>query len=134
MANNEKEQSNTRQKGSVAEDFAANYIKSQGYDIIDKNFYIRGGEIDIVAKKGDLIIFVEVRSWDRVFWENGTPLETVNPAKIRKIQKTALFYIQKKNINLQKTMIRFDVAGLTKEGDSYKIEYIENAFPYGGWR
>ena len=120
---------NTREYGAEAELFTAKWLKEQGYVILDRNYYIRGGEIDIIAQKDDYVVFVEVRSWDREFWEGGTPLETIGPAKISHIIKTALFYIQKKRICLQTYNIRFDVAGLIRNpAGSWDIDYLENAF------
>jgi len=120
---------NRREYGAGAEKSAAKWLKENGYTILDMNFYIRGGELDIVAQKDDTVAFVEVRSWDREFWENGTPLETINEAKKRHIIKTALFYIQKKGICLQSYNIRFDVAGLIKNSSGeWDIDYIEGAF------
>ncbi|HQN73489.1 MAG TPA: YraN family protein, partial [bacterium] len=80
---------NTREYGAEAELFTANWLEKKGYKILDRNFFMRGGEIDIVAQIDDTIAFVEVRSWDREFWDGGTPLETINKMKIGHIIKTA---------------------------------------------
>lgn len=124
---------NTRQYGAEAEQFTANWLEKKGYTILDRNFFMRGGELDIVAQSGDTIAFVEVRSWDRMFWEGGTPLETVGPEKIRHIIKTALYYIQKKHICLQTYNIRFDVAALIRnEAGAFEMDYLESAFDADG--
>lgn len=120
---------NTREYGAEAELYTANWLKEQGYVILDRNYYIRGGEIDIIAQIDDYVVFVEVRSWDRQFWDGGTPLETIGPSKIRHIIKTALFYIQEKRICLQTYNIRFDVAGLIRNpAGGWDIDYLEAAF------
>ncbi|HOG44969.1 MAG TPA: YraN family protein [bacterium] len=125
---------NTRQYGAEAELFTANWLERKGYKILDRNFFMRGGEIDIVAQIDDTITFVEVRSWDRIFWDGGTPLETINKMKIGHIIKTALYYIQKKRICLQSYNIRFDVAGLIKnDAGIFEIDYIESAFDAEGY-
>ncbi|HSW59175.1 MAG TPA: YraN family protein [bacterium] len=125
---------NTRQYGAEAELFTANWLERNGYKILDRNFFMRGGEIDIVAQIDDTIAFVEVRSWDREFWDGGTPLETINKMKIGHIIKTALYYIQKKRICLQSYNIRFDVAGLIKnDAGTFEIDYIESAFDAEGY-
>jgi putative endonuclease len=125
---------NTRQYGAEAELFTSNWLEKKGYKILDRNFFMRGGEIDIVAQIDDTIAFVEVRSWDREFWEGGTPLETINKMKIGHIIKTALYYIQKKRICLQSYNIRFDVAGLIKnDAGVFEIDYIEGAFDADGY-
>ena len=125
---------NTRQYGAEAELFTSNWLERKGYKILDRNFFMRGGEIDIVAQIDDTITFVEVRSWDRIFWDGGTPLETINKMKIGHIIKTALYYIQKKRICLQSYNIRFDVAGLIKnDAGIFEIDYIESAFDADGY-
>lgn len=124
---------NTRQYGAEAELFTANWLEKKGYRILDRNFFMRGGELDIIAQLDDTVVFVEVRSWDREFWEGGTPLETINKAKIHHIIKTALYYIQKKHICLQSYNIRFDVAGLIKnDAGFFEMNYIEGAFDADG--
>ncbi|HNW82280.1 MAG TPA: YraN family protein [bacterium] len=124
---------NTRQYGAEAELFTANWLEKKGYRILDRNFFMRGGELDIIAQSGDTIAFIEVRSWDRIFWEGGTPLETVGPEKIKHIIKTALYYIQKKRICLQTYNIRFDVAALIKnESGEFEMDYLEAAFNADG--
>lgn len=125
---------NTRESGAEAESFTADWLMKQGWEILDRNFFMKGGELDIVAKKGYTLAFVEVRSWDHQFWDGGTPLETIHPAKIKHIIKTATYYIQSKKIRMQDFNIRFDVAGLIKKEDgSFDIDYIEAAFDATGY-
>ena len=120
---------NTRESGAEAESFTADWLMKKGWEILDRNFFMKGGELDIIAKKGDTLAFVEVRSWDRQFWDGGTPLETIHPAKIKHIIKTATYYIQSKRMHFQDLNIRFDVAGLIKKEDgTFDIDYIEAAF------
>ena len=125
---------NTRETGSEAESFAAEWLAKQGWEILDRNFCMKGGELDIIAKKGDILAFVEVRSWDHAFWDGGTPLETIHPAKIKHIIKTAIYYMQSRKIHIQDFNIRFDVAGLIKKDDgTFDIDYIEAAFDATGY-
>ena len=125
---------NTRESGAEAESFAAEWLIKKGWTILDRNFCMKGGELDIIAKKDDTLAFVEVRSWDHQFWDGGTPLETINPAKIKHIIKTATYYIQSKRMHFQDFNIRFDVAGLIKKEDgSFDINYIEAAFDATGY-
>lgn len=123
-----KEEKHTRAKGADAEKFVARSLEKQGFEIVAKNYLIRGGEIDLIAKKENLLIFVEVRSWEKAYWQGGSPLETISPQKIRHIRKTALHYIMKNNVSLQQTTIRFDVAALIGSGTKFQMNYIENAF------
>ena len=125
---------NTRESGAEAESFTADWLMKQGWEILDRNFFMKGGELDIVAKKDDTLAFVEVRSWDHQFWDGGTPLETIHPAKRKHIIKTALYYMKIKRIKMQDFNIRFDVAGLIKKDDgAFDIDYIEAAFDATGY-
>ena len=125
---------NTRESGSEAESFTADWLMKQGWEILDRNFFMKGGELDIVARKDDTLAFVEVRSWDHQFWDGGMPLETIHPAKIKHIIKTATYYIQSKRLKMQDFNIRFDVAGLIKKEDgTFDIDYIEAAFDATGY-
>lgn len=76
--------------GKLAEDFAAEYLSSNNYKIVERNFYSRFGEIDIIAVKNDTLIFVEVKArWSDKF---GAPEEAVTPKKLWKIGKTGEYY------------------------------------------
>lgn len=81
---------NTSRFGHIAEDFAVRLLKSQGYNIIERNFRSRFGEVDIIALKDDFLIFIEVKArWNDKF---GAPQEAVNLGKVWKIGKTAEYY------------------------------------------
>ena len=79
--------------GNYGEELACQYLKKQGYKILERNYRIRGGEIDIVARDQDYLVFVEVKA--RYSHEYGLPSESITPWKIKALLKTALFYIQK---------------------------------------
>jgi putative endonuclease len=111
---------NARDKGFAKEDEAAALLKKKGYKIIERNFLTPVGEIDIIAKHKDSIVFVEVKYRTSEF--AGKPQSSVNSAKQKKIIKTAALYIQKNK--LQNENVRFDVIGMTPRG----FEIIENAF------
>lgn len=106
--------------GKKFEDKAVNFLENLGYRILDRNFRTRRGEIDIIALDGKTLVFVEVRfRKDSSF---GTPQETVNKAKIKKIISAANRYISMKNLDFQD--IRFDVIAIDLKG----INHIKNAF------
>lgn len=76
--------------GKLAEDYAVKFLKGKGYRIVDRNFRGKFGEIDIVAIKDKMLIFIEVKArWSLKF---GSPEEAVTPSKLWKIQKTAEYY------------------------------------------
>ena len=110
---------NKRQVGTEKENLAAEYLKKKGYFIIEKNYRVRQGEIDLIAR-----VFIEVKY--RANGRSGDALEAVTRAKIRQISKTALFYLNQKKISIENTPIRFDVIGIN--GDS--ITHVENAFDF----
>ena len=115
---------NKRQVGTEKENLAAEYLKKKGYFIIEKNYRVRQGEIDLIARDGMCIVFVEVKY--RANGRSGDALEAVTGAKIRQISKTAHFYLNQKKISIDNTPIRFDVIGIN--GDS--ITHVENAFDF----
>lgn len=114
----------TRQLGTSAEDLACKYIRSLGFKILDRNYLIRGGEIDIVAKDDNELVFVEVKA--RYSHEYGLPQESITPWKIKSLKKTALFYLQK--INWGNKPYRFDLVGIdfTYSENKPKVELIKN--------
>ncbi len=117
---------NNRVTGQDKENIAVNYLKNKGYFIIQTNFRVRQGEIDIVARDGNTIVFVEVKY--RSNTRSGNPLDAVNITKQKQISKVALFYLNKNKISPDNTPIRFDVIGIL--GD--QITHIENAFDFVG--
>lgn len=79
--------------GNHGEEIACQYLKKLGFKILERNYRIRGGEIDIVARDKDTLVFVEVKTrWSH---EYGPPVEAMKPWKIRSLLKTARFYVQK---------------------------------------
>ena len=115
---------NSRKIGNKYEDMALEYLQNKGYFIIEKNFQVRQGEIDIIARDGSTIVFIEVKY--RCSSGSGHPLEAVTLAKQRKICKTALFFMNKNKISTVNTSIRFDVIGILNDD----IIHVENAFDY----
>lgn len=106
-------------KGRKGEDLALEYLEKNGFVIIEKNFRSRFGEIDLIVKDGQTIVFVEVKY--RLSENYGSPKEAVTNEKIKKIIMTAQYFITKNNFN---SLYRFDVVSIYKD----KIEHIKNAF------
>jgi len=119
----------TQDIGNFGEDFTVNYLKKQGYKIIERNYHSRFGEIDIIAANKKVIAFVEVKA--RGEKSLYTPREAVDFSKQQKCRKTAEIYLVNNPNNLQP---RFDVSELViKENENHKPKvtehnYIENAF------
>lgn len=110
--------------GVLGEDYVAELVKKKGYNIVIRNYKIKMGEIDIVAKNDKYIIFVEVRTRKEAGMIH--PLETITPAKRRKVIRTATYFLMQYPFDLQP---RFDVAAVeTRNGEVVSCQYIENAF------
>ena len=114
---------NTRAKGLHAEKIAADYLTQQGYTIVERNFTCRVGEIDIIARHGGDLVFVEVRS--RHSRKALDPVYSVNHHKQRKIIRTAEVYLGRESGT--PPAARFDVVLVTL-GNPPIIEVIPDAF------
>ena len=112
---------NKRSIGTEYEEVARDYLVGEGYEIVETNFRNRRGEIDIIAKDGETLCFVEVKY--RKSKSCGDPLEAVNYRQQKNICQVALFYMMKKGLN-EWTPCRFDVVSVC--GD--EITLIKNAF------
>ncbi|TRZ96458.1 YraN family protein [bacterium] len=114
--------------GRLAEEIAVTFLEENGFQILARNFRIRLGEVDIVAKEKDTFCFIEVKSKssDRF----GDPLEAVSLIKQRQISRVALSYL-KENKLLHKSA-RFDVVSVVFTQSGPKIELIRDAFNLGG--
>ncbi len=110
--------------GNLGEELAIGYLKKLGYKILERNFRIRGGEVDIIALDKDTVVFVEVKA--RYSNEFGTPLESITPWKIKFLIKTANFYLLKKK--WQEKPYRFDAIGIdySNSRDNPEIELVLN--------
>lgn len=110
--------------GKVGEDIACQFLKKNGYKIIERNFRIRGGEIDIIALDADTLVYVEVKT--RTTQAFGLPYESVTRPKIRFLERAAKFYRNSRN-NLP-SLERIDVVSIDLASfQEPKIELIKNA-------
>ncbi|MCI1943895.1 YraN family protein [Clostridium luticellarii] len=112
--------------GSLGEDVAENYLKENGYIILERNFRCKTGEVDIIGKDGSYLCFIEVKSrYDKLY---GNPCEAVNYPKRIKIYRTANMYIIKKK--LFKFNFRFDVIEIifNTYNNIPSIKLIKDAF------
>ena len=114
---------NNRKIGQEQEVLVAEYLKSQGYKILKRNFHCPLGEIDLIAFHEGYLVFVEVK-YRRTFRE-GYPEEAVTLDKQKKIANTALWYLSKNNINMD-VLCRFDVVTVMPN----EIRVIQDAFPF----
>jgi putative endonuclease len=112
--------------GKEGEKIAAAYLKKNGYRIIEINFRCPIGEIDIVAKEKDDLVFVEVKT--RKSMELGYPEQAVGIRKQKKMSQLALWYLQKRKI--ADTNARFDVVAVTLIPEKNEVKLIKNAFDF----
>lgn len=115
---------NRRRKGAWWEGEAARYLEKAGYAILERNYRTRAGEIDLIARKENLLIFVEVKM--RSSEAFGRPEEAIDSRKQKKIIEIAQLYLAEHPSPTQD--IRFDVIAITSEGPQRLIKHIENAF------
>ena len=116
---------NLRQKfGKFGEDLAVRHLKKAGYQILCRNYRTRFGEIDIIAKDADTIVFVEVKS--RRTSTFGHPKYSITHKKQERISKTALNYL--KENDQSNCRARFDVVTVNSADKKTDVEIIKNAF------
>lgn len=112
------------QTGTLGENLAIKYLKKLNYKILERNYRIIGGEIDIVCKDKDYLVFVEVKT--RYSHEFGLPSESITSFKIKALLKTALFYIQKINWGDKGYRIDLITVDFSYDPKNPKIELIKD--------
>ena len=117
--------SETEWIGRKGESTAASWLRKQGYQILVRNYRAGKGEIDLVARKGNLLVFVEVKT--RAFGQWTRPAQAVDSDKKRILSRTALQYLRE--IGNPRVPFRFDVIEVIHDqGRIRQIRQIENAF------
>lgn len=114
-----------RDVGARGERLAADYLESRGYKILERNFRCREGEIDIVARQGECLVFVEVRT--RKSRDFGTPEESVTFSKREKLVSLADAYIQTCDDPPPSWRIDVVAVELTSGNRVLRLRHIENA-------
>ncbi len=110
--------------GKRGEDLACQELERRGYLIVDRRFRTRCGELDIVAREGGMLVFVEVRA--RSSFHFGTPFESVTWKKRQRLSHMAASYLFVKRLAGQPC--RFDVVSVLERGDERTIELVKGAF------
>ena len=115
----------TRQVGENWERATESFLRQRGLITLTRNFYSRFGEIDLIMKDQESVVFVEVR-----FRENkqyGSGADSVTVAKQRKLSRAALYFLYR-NPDYSQVPCRFDVVSITGKGGEPSINWIKNAF------
>jgi len=110
--------------GRRGEALAQSYLRAKSIKVIDRNYRCKFGEIDLIARQHDTIIFIEVKT--RTHHQFGPPEASVTKAKQRKIIQVALGYLTQHE--LHDAPVRFDVIGITLMGNKHRLNHIEAAF------
>jgi len=112
-----------RSLGAWGENIAAEYLRKKGMQIIERNFRCRLGELDIIARQGDYLVFIEVRTRSSALC--GLPQESITATKIKKVRRLAQVYLAQRS--LSDVNVRFDVVAVYGVRET-TIDHIENAF------
>ena len=116
----------TKSVGDQTETLAADYLKQQGLTCLARNFSSRYGEIDIIVKDGESIVFVEVKYRKQL--SHGGAISTISTSKQQKLKLCASFYLQQAQLNEYNTPCRFDVVALQGPIEQPNITWLKNAF------
>ncbi|MDR9439363.1 MAG: YraN family protein [Halomonas sp.] len=112
-----------RARGGAIEQHAARWLTAHGLALEASNQHAKGGEIDLVMRDGEVLVFVEVRH--RADSRHGHPLETITATKQRRLIRAARFYLQRNGLSCP---CRFDVLAVTGTLPDLEVEWVTNAF------
>ncbi len=112
-------------QGLKAETFAAKYLKHQGLKLLQKNYNTRLGEIDLIMRDEQTLVFVEVKYRARNDWAHAA--ETVTKSKQQKIIRTAQLYLQRQQLSDQ-VDLRFDVVAIDQHLNDNQVTWLKHAF------
>jgi putative endonuclease len=113
-----------RLSGAWGEELALRYLKRRGYDLVERNYRTRYGEVDLILRHQDILVFVEVKLRRGLGF--GDPLEAVTPRKQAAIRALAKRYLSDREPHFD--AVRFDVVGILLGDGTRRIVHIENAF------
>jgi putative endonuclease len=109
--------------GKLGEELAVEFLQKNGYTILETNWTFQKAEIDIIAQKENILAIVEVKT--RSSLDFGLPQDFVKPKKIQLLVKAVNEYVISKDLDID---VRFDIIAIHKEGKSFAIEHLINAF------
>ena len=113
-----------KELGKKGEEIALRFLKKKGYKIIERNYVCKLGEMDIIAREKDTLVFVEVKT--RTSMAFGPPQLAVNSTKQMQLSKVALYFLKEKR--LEEVKARFDVVAVLLRPRGDEIELIKDAF------
>lgn len=115
---------NRRATGKLGEDLAVDYLRGKGYQILERGWRVRAGEVDIIAKDNEGLVFVEVKT--RHGRQFGLPEQAVDERKIARVQAAAICYLEEHHALGREAQHRFDVVAIEISTDQLaEIHHIE---------
>jgi putative endonuclease len=111
--------------GKLGEELSVAFLQKNGYDILETNWIFQKAEIDIIAQKDNILAVVEVKTRSSI--DFGLPQDFVKPKKIQLLVKAINEYVVSNNLDLE---VRFDIIAIHKNGKTFNIEHLEDAFFY----
>lgn len=111
--------------GKLGEKIAVDFLLKNDYTIIQQNYRYLKAEIDIIAKKEDTLIAVEVKTRSSDYFVN--PQDAVNPKKIKLLVSAMNNYVTEKDLDVE---VRFDIIAIVKQKSTFQIEHLKDAFLY----
>jgi len=109
--------------GKLGEQLAVNFLLKNSYNILKRNYRFDKAEVDIIAKKKDILAIVEVKT--RSTTDFGDPQDFVKPKQIQRLVKAVDEYVITNDLDVE---VRFDIIAIVKEGKAFKIKHLKNAF------
>ena len=109
--------------GKLGEEMAVEFLQKEGYEILETNWTFQKAEVDIIAKKENILAIIEVKT--RSSLDFGLPQDFVKPKKIQLLVKAVNEYVILKNLDIE---VRFDIIAVHKESQSFDIEHLIDAF------
>lgn len=111
------------QLGKKGEQLAVDFLLKNGYEIMERNYRFDKAEVDVMARKDDILAIVEVKT--RSTTDFGNPQDFVKPKQIKNLVKAVDAYV---TVNALDVEVRFDIVAIVKENGNYTIEHLEDAF------
>lgn len=109
--------------GKQGEKLAVEFLRESGYEILETNWTFQKAEVDVIAKKEDVLAIVEVKTRSSI--DFGLPQDFVKPKKIQSLVKAVNEYVTQNDLDVS---VRFDIIAIQKNGNEFIIEHLEDAF------
>ncbi len=109
--------------GKKGEEISVEYLQQKGYIILERNWRFKKAEVDIIARKNDVLAIIEVKTRSTNYF--GNPQDFVNPKKIKLLVEAINEYVTKNDLDVE---VRFDIVAIVKKQEDLEIEHLKDAF------